>query len=161
MRIQQSSSASISSSVESSILLLGKRPKDQKLYRSLQKRAYVRNADNLRYGRLRIDDVRQFQHKAPKGKSTDFIVKKVFLNYYNNALKFDNYRITNQLRDNQWTFSTNCLYRCSYKYILEWVKWHRSGKWMKSDSDVPASFQRARIFGNVRWETKNLMYDLT
>ena len=103
---------------------------------------YKDRCHNVIYGQYCIDACIRYEKNCDL-KSCKLTFKKVFINYYNNALELDQFRKYNALNDAyKWRFPPPCMKRCSYDYVLNWRKWNANGRWLTANDKVPDSFQR-------------------
>ena len=97
---------------------------------------------NILYGQYCIDACVRYEKHCDL-KSCKLTFKKVFINYYNNALELNQFRKNGHLPDahNKWTFPPPCMKRCSYDFVLNWRTWNANGGWLTAKDNVPNSFK--------------------
>lgn len=98
------------------------------------------------FGMYCISAVIQY-YKNETDQAEDLVAKRIFINHYTNALKFDTYKKTGKLSVVEMVYPPVCLEQNSYEYAIYWIAWKKKGMWLdknisKSDKSksVPRSF---------------------
>ena len=75
-------------------------------------------------------------YKEEKNLADDLTAKKVFINSYNSALEFHNYKLTGAMGDRVMLYPPVCLEQNSYEYATYWMQWKKKGMWLDKKVDV-------------------------
>ena len=75
-------------------------------------------------------------YKEEQELADDLTAKKVFINSYNSALEFHNYKLTGAMGDRVMLYPPVCLEQNSYEYATYWMQWKKKGMWLDKKVDV-------------------------
>ena len=97
--------------------------------------------DDVLYGEYCREAVITYHYMNPIGTTDDLTGKRIFINKYNNASEWEQFKVNKRKHRYLWKFPPACLKASSYDHIIHWLEWARNGKFTRRGEHIPYEFR--------------------